>query len=166
MRKEKECGMLRFSKKMSRDVLHSQSVHFTTVILKYSIKKNPTYALSIENNKSRLRFGCCCYVMRIILQLNCICYFWYTHCCIHNLKESLANNHIWQFLDQRILTGYYVLLRRLGRQVLSFLHSSWSILYPASAEIMNFLRTEYDLCLFSLPNLCSSILWASWAFSK
>lgn len=41
MRKERECGMLRFSKKMSRDVLHSQSVHFTTVILKYSIKKTP-----------------------------------------------------------------------------------------------------------------------------
>ena len=41
MRKEKECGMLRFSKKMSRDVLHSQSVHFTTVILKYYIKKKP-----------------------------------------------------------------------------------------------------------------------------
>lgn len=54
---KRECGMLRFSKEMSRDFLHSQSVHFTTVIPKYSIKKKKTtYALSVENNKSILRF--------------------------------------------------------------------------------------------------------------
>lgn len=53
---KRECGMLRFSKEMSTNFLNSQSVHFTIVILKYSVKKKTTYALSIENNKSILRF--------------------------------------------------------------------------------------------------------------
>lgn len=54
---KRECGILRFSKEMSTDFLNSQSVHFTIVILKYSVKKKKkTYALSIENNKSILRF--------------------------------------------------------------------------------------------------------------
>lgn len=43
MRKEKEYGMLRFSKDMSRDFLHSQNVNFTTVILKFSIEKHMHY---------------------------------------------------------------------------------------------------------------------------
>ena len=51
---KRECGMLRFSKEMSTDFLNSQSVHFTIVILKYSVKKKN--ALSIENNKSILGF--------------------------------------------------------------------------------------------------------------
>lgn len=37
--RKRECDILRFSKEMSTDFLNSQSVHFTIVILKYSVKK-------------------------------------------------------------------------------------------------------------------------------
>lgn len=89
---KRECGMLRFSKEMSRDFLHSQSVHFTTVIPKYPIKKKKICTINRGQQK---------YIEILLLILSYenhsstkLHMLLYTHCCIHNLKESLANNQI------------------------------------------------------------------------
>lgn len=48
---KRECGILRFSKEMSTDFLNSQSVHFTIVILKYSVKKKNICTINREQQK-------------------------------------------------------------------------------------------------------------------